>query len=184
MLQKFSKGFYFFPFPLLNWSKQQCWNQGDRTCYMCGSPDHLIRDCPAASSPHSLLQRGIVWILSDISPKYMYWQSMYVILTWFVIQEILCFQEVFRVMYHHIGMVLPFPMSGPLGTYMEMLGWCPSMQPWSRLPPLPYLLICHLYMVVFLPSGKFNLYSVECCLQCTGSDQHAHIQSYVSFIRS
>lgn len=37
---------------------RKCWNQGDRTCYMCGSPDHLIRDCPAASSPHSLLQRG------------------------------------------------------------------------------------------------------------------------------
>lgn len=28
------------------------WNQGDRNCYMCGSPDHLIRDCPAASSSH------------------------------------------------------------------------------------------------------------------------------------
>ncbi|XP_062159185.1 E3 ubiquitin ligase PQT3-like isoform X3 [Alnus glutinosa] len=29
--------------------------KGDRTCYMCGSPDHFVRDCPAASSPH---QRG------------------------------------------------------------------------------------------------------------------------------
>ncbi|KAJ7966364.1 E3 ubiquitin-protein ligase RBBP6 [Quillaja saponaria] len=31
---------------------------GDRTCYMCGSPNHLIRDCPVASSPHPPLQRG------------------------------------------------------------------------------------------------------------------------------
>lgn len=26
---------------------------------MCGSPDHLIRDCPAAVSPHPMLQTGI-----------------------------------------------------------------------------------------------------------------------------
>ncbi|XP_010261934.1 PREDICTED: E3 ubiquitin-protein ligase RBBP6-like isoform X2 [Nelumbo nucifera] len=32
--------------------------KGDRTCYMCGSPDHFIRDCPAASSPHPMLQTG------------------------------------------------------------------------------------------------------------------------------
>ncbi|XP_059662039.1 E3 ubiquitin ligase PQT3-like [Cornus florida] len=32
--------------------------KGDRTCYMCGSPDHFIRDCPAASSPHPTLQTG------------------------------------------------------------------------------------------------------------------------------
>ncbi|CAL5434708.1 unnamed protein product [Camellia sinensis] len=31
---------------------------GDRTCYMCGSPDHFIRDCPAASSPYPMLQTG------------------------------------------------------------------------------------------------------------------------------
>ncbi|KAK2989449.1 hypothetical protein RJ640_018767 [Escallonia rubra] len=30
----------------------------DRTCYMCGSPDHFIRDCPVASSPHPMLQAG------------------------------------------------------------------------------------------------------------------------------
>ncbi|KAK3023350.1 hypothetical protein RJ639_042748 [Escallonia herrerae] len=30
----------------------------DRTCYMCGSPDHFIRDCPVASSPHPMLQTG------------------------------------------------------------------------------------------------------------------------------
>ncbi|GLT97222.1 hypothetical protein SLE2022_147950 [Rubroshorea leprosula] len=34
------------------------YKKGDRTCYMCGSPDHLIRDCPVASSPHPLFQRG------------------------------------------------------------------------------------------------------------------------------
>ncbi|KAH9616692.1 hypothetical protein KSS87_016093 [Heliosperma pusillum] len=28
-------------------------NKGLRTCYMCGSPDHLIRDCPAAASSHT-----------------------------------------------------------------------------------------------------------------------------------
>ncbi|KAK3041744.1 hypothetical protein RJ639_000668 [Escallonia herrerae] len=30
----------------------------DRTCYMCGSPDHFIRDCPVASRPHPMLQAG------------------------------------------------------------------------------------------------------------------------------
>ncbi|KAK6273809.1 hypothetical protein POUND7_010892 [Theobroma cacao] len=32
--------------------------KGDRVCYMCGSPGHLRRDCPAVSSPHPMLQRG------------------------------------------------------------------------------------------------------------------------------
>ncbi|KAF6140535.1 hypothetical protein GIB67_035562 [Kingdonia uniflora] len=36
--------------------------KGERTCYMCGSPDHFIRDCPAASSPYPnpypMLQSG------------------------------------------------------------------------------------------------------------------------------
>ncbi|KAK9274001.1 hypothetical protein L1049_018815 [Liquidambar formosana] len=32
--------------------------KGDRACYMCGSTDHLIRDCPAAASPHPMLQTG------------------------------------------------------------------------------------------------------------------------------
>lgn len=30
----------------------------DRTCYMCGAPDHFIRDCPYAASPHPMLQSG------------------------------------------------------------------------------------------------------------------------------
>lgn len=38
---------------------QPCWIQGPRTCYMCGSPDHFIRDCPAALSQHPMLQTGI-----------------------------------------------------------------------------------------------------------------------------
>lgn len=33
-------------------------NRKDRTCYMCGSPNHLIRDCPAALSPNPMLQQG------------------------------------------------------------------------------------------------------------------------------
>ncbi|PON42592.1 TNF receptor-associated factor [Trema orientale] len=32
--------------------------KGARTCYMCGSPDHFIRDCPAAISPRPMLQTG------------------------------------------------------------------------------------------------------------------------------
>ena len=99
-----------------------------------------------------------------------------------MIQEVPCFQESFRVMYHHIGMELPSPISGPLGTYMAMLGWCPSMQPWSQLPLMPYLIICHLCMVAFLHTGKFNF--VECCLQCTGSDQCPRMKNSGWFIRS
>ncbi|XVE53849.1 hypothetical protein DITRI_Ditri03aG0034800 [Diplodiscus trichospermus] len=32
--------------------------KGNRACYMCGCPDHLMRDCPAGFSPHPMLQRG------------------------------------------------------------------------------------------------------------------------------
>nr|XP_004303469.2 PREDICTED: uncharacterized protein LOC101301887 [Fragaria vesca subsp. vesca]XP_011467226.1 PREDICTED: uncharacterized protein LOC101301887 [Fragaria vesca subsp. vesca]XP_011467227.1 PREDICTED: uncharacterized protein LOC101301887 [Fragaria vesca subsp. vesca] len=32
--------------------------KGDRACYMCGSPDHLIRECPVATSPRPLLHTG------------------------------------------------------------------------------------------------------------------------------
>uniref|UniRef100_A0A1D1Z3E3 E3 ubiquitin-protein ligase RBBP6 n=2 Tax=Anthurium amnicola TaxID=1678845 RepID=A0A1D1Z3E3_9ARAE len=32
--------------------------KGDRNCFMCGSPDHLIRDCPAALNPYPCLQTG------------------------------------------------------------------------------------------------------------------------------
>lgn len=33
-------------------------HKGNRTCYMCGSPDHLIRDCPASSCQHTMLHTG------------------------------------------------------------------------------------------------------------------------------
>lgn len=42
----------------------------DRTCFMCGSPDHLIRDCPAASSPHVMIQTGNS-LFSRAAPGYM-----------------------------------------------------------------------------------------------------------------
>ncbi|GMG99155.1 hypothetical protein Nepgr_000995 [Nepenthes gracilis] len=32
--------------------------RGERTCYMCGSPDHLIRDCPVAASSHPVYGNG------------------------------------------------------------------------------------------------------------------------------
>lgn len=32
--------------------------KGDRTCYMCGSPDHFIRDCPANSNGYPMVQTG------------------------------------------------------------------------------------------------------------------------------
>ncbi|XP_043721756.1 E3 ubiquitin ligase PQT3-like isoform X2 [Telopea speciosissima] len=50
--------------------------KGDRTCYMCGSPDHFIRNCPAASSPHPMLQTGDAVFpggMSTYGPSY--WQG-------------------------------------------------------------------------------------------------------------
>ncbi|RZC59913.1 hypothetical protein C5167_007218 [Papaver somniferum] len=32
--------------------------QGDRACYMCGSPDLFIRDCPVSSNQYPMLQTG------------------------------------------------------------------------------------------------------------------------------
>ncbi|XP_050363336.1 E3 ubiquitin ligase PQT3-like isoform X2 [Argentina anserina] len=32
--------------------------KGDRACYMCGSPDHLIRECPVATSSQHMLHSG------------------------------------------------------------------------------------------------------------------------------
>ncbi|KAF5188900.1 hypothetical protein FRX31_021521 [Thalictrum thalictroides] len=34
------------------------YRKGDRTCYMCGSPDHFIRDCPAATGQYPMYQTG------------------------------------------------------------------------------------------------------------------------------
>ncbi|KAL5850666.1 hypothetical protein ACOSQ3_008717 [Xanthoceras sorbifolium] len=32
--------------------------KGDRTCYLCGSPDHFIRDCPAALNSNPMFHTG------------------------------------------------------------------------------------------------------------------------------
>ncbi|XP_077240973.1 uncharacterized protein LOC143881645 [Tasmannia lanceolata] len=48
----------------------------DRTCYMCGSPDHLVRDCPAACSPYPVLQTGDTVFRGGVSPYGpTYWQG-------------------------------------------------------------------------------------------------------------
>ncbi|XP_057957814.1 E3 ubiquitin ligase PARAQUAT TOLERANCE 3-like isoform X2 [Malania oleifera] len=51
--------------------------KGDRTCYMCGSPDHLVRDCPAASNPYPRLQTGDAAFQGAL-PGYMssYWNGI------------------------------------------------------------------------------------------------------------
>ncbi|XP_065849047.1 E3 ubiquitin ligase PARAQUAT TOLERANCE 3-like isoform X2 [Euphorbia lathyris] len=48
--------------------------KGDRTCYLCGSPDHFIRDCPAASSSYPMLHTGSAMFPGDV-PGYLspYW---------------------------------------------------------------------------------------------------------------
>ncbi|KAL3497426.1 hypothetical protein ACH5RR_040158 [Cinchona calisaya] len=50
--------------------------KGYRTCYMCGSPYHLIRDCPASSDPHPMLQTG-AGVLQGGIPGYAssYWNG-------------------------------------------------------------------------------------------------------------
>ncbi|KAG4194966.1 hypothetical protein ERO13_A06G082600v2 [Gossypium hirsutum] len=52
--------------------------KGDRVCYMCGSPGHLRRDCPAVSSPHPMLQRGNA-VFPGALPGYVspYWNGPY-----------------------------------------------------------------------------------------------------------
>ncbi|MCL7024313.1 hypothetical protein MKW94_029165, partial [Papaver nudicaule] len=39
-----------------NFASTGKYRKGDRTCYMCGSPDHLIRDCPVSSNQYPMLQ--------------------------------------------------------------------------------------------------------------------------------
>ncbi|XP_060208577.1 E3 ubiquitin ligase PARAQUAT TOLERANCE 3-like isoform X2 [Lycium barbarum] len=41
----------------------------DRNCYMCGSPDHLIRDCAFASYPNPMLQTGNAMLTGGF-PRY------------------------------------------------------------------------------------------------------------------
>ncbi|KAL3744559.1 hypothetical protein ACJRO7_013776 [Eucalyptus globulus] len=42
--------------------------QGCRACYMCGSLHHLIRNCPHASTPHPMPQRGNAFFPDNVSP--------------------------------------------------------------------------------------------------------------------
>lgn len=48
----------------------------DRNCYMCGSPDHLMRDCTFASNPNPMLQTGNTMLTGGF-PGYPspYWNS-------------------------------------------------------------------------------------------------------------
>ncbi|KAE8664363.1 Detected protein of unknown function [Hibiscus syriacus] len=52
--------------------------KGDRACYMCGSPGHLRRNCPAVSSSHPMLQSGNA-VFPGAMPAYVspYWNRPY-----------------------------------------------------------------------------------------------------------
>ncbi|PIA27692.1 hypothetical protein AQUCO_07600100v1 [Aquilegia coerulea] len=52
------------------------YRKGERTCYMCGSPDHFIRDCPAATGQYPMYQTGDAMYPGGI-PAYgpPYWQG-------------------------------------------------------------------------------------------------------------
>ncbi|GMI97904.1 hypothetical protein HRI_003459700 [Hibiscus trionum] len=52
--------------------------KGDRVCYLCGSPGHLRRDCPAVSGPHPMLQRGNA-MFPGAMPAYVspYWNGLH-----------------------------------------------------------------------------------------------------------
>lgn len=63
---------------------------------MCGSPGHLIRDCPAASSPYSMLQQGIVLILLHLSEVYLLSLDCLVVRPLFVISGSSMFPGVMR----------------------------------------------------------------------------------------
>ncbi|GAB4836951.1 hypothetical protein Ancab_001863 [Ancistrocladus abbreviatus] len=52
--------------------------KGERTCYMCGAPDHLIRDCPFAVSPHPAFRNDSVdTAFAGVMPVYAppYWHQ-------------------------------------------------------------------------------------------------------------
>ncbi|KAL8107356.1 uncharacterized protein LOC141671482 [Apium graveolens] len=50
----------------------------DRTCYMCDSPDHFIRDCPFTNSSHPLLQTGNSMYAVGAMPAFAtpYWNNI------------------------------------------------------------------------------------------------------------
>lgn len=53
------------------------YKKGDKTCYMCDSPDHFIRDCPFANGPHPLLQTGNSMYAMGARPAFAtpYWNN-------------------------------------------------------------------------------------------------------------
>lgn len=77
----------------------------------------------------------------------------------FEIQGMLFFRELCMVTHHLTGMDLHCPMSDPLQTFTEIMGWCPIMQPWPLPHHLPFLHICHLCLAAHLPMGNLNIVS-------------------------
>ncbi|KAK1367953.1 hypothetical protein POM88_034045 [Heracleum sosnowskyi] len=53
------------------------YKKADKTCYMCDSPDHFIRDCPFANGPHPLLQTGNSMYAMGARPAFAtpYWNN-------------------------------------------------------------------------------------------------------------
>ena len=137
--------------------------QGDRACYTCGSPDHLMRDCPTALSQNAMLQTG-----KDCNPHLhliwvdMLWKALFTIPN-LVIWQVPCSQELCPVC-HLTGKGLHHRTAGPLWICMETQGWWPSMLPWFRLHLLPFLRMFHLCIVVCLLMGKFVFLFISYCL--------------------
>ncbi|PHU09157.1 hypothetical protein BC332_21017 [Capsicum chinense] len=79
----------------------------DRNCYMCGSPDHLIRDCAFASDPNPMLRTGrpfvclIHFVCSVICEMFLLWPCLN--------QETPCFREDFQAIHHLIGIAIHTP---------------------------------------------------------------------------
>lgn len=49
--------------------------KGDRACYTCGSPDHIMRDCPAATGQYPMLQTGDALYAGGMPYGPPYWQG-------------------------------------------------------------------------------------------------------------
>lgn len=116
---------------------------------MCGSLDHLIRDCPVASKPHPMHLMGMSWHSAHILN--ILWNLSYQglkLMCW-----LLYCQELRHIM-HHLGL-----MSVLLPTFM-VVPWL-SIHQWC----LMQILTGHLFMVDTLPQGKFGclwFFDVEC----------------------